>query len=53
LVAAVGTAAGSDRAAARRLLDIIARTYPLGEAGDAIRYLASGEPVGRVMPASS
>jgi NADPH:quinone reductase-like Zn-dependent oxidoreductase len=34
---------------AGRLAPVIARTFPLAEAGDAIRYLASGEPIGRVV----
>jgi len=35
--------------AAGQLTPVIDRTYPLGEAGAAIAYLASGEPVGRVL----
>ena len=34
---------------AGRLTPVIDRTYPLGEAGEAIRYLAEDEPVGRVV----
>lgn len=34
---------------AGQLTQVIDRTYPLSEAGAAIAYLASGEPVGRVL----
>jgi NADPH:quinone reductase-like Zn-dependent oxidoreductase len=34
---------------AGRLTPVIDRTYPLSGAGEAIRYLAGGEPVGRVV----
>lgn len=34
---------------AGQLTPAIDRTYPLSEAGEAIRYLADGEPVGRVI----
>jgi NADPH:quinone reductase-like Zn-dependent oxidoreductase len=34
---------------AGRLRPVIDRTYPLGSAGEAIRYLADGEPVGRIV----
>jgi NADPH:quinone reductase-like Zn-dependent oxidoreductase len=34
---------------AGELTPVIDRTYPLGQAGEAIRYLADGEPVGRVV----
>jgi NADPH:quinone reductase-like Zn-dependent oxidoreductase len=34
---------------AGQLTPVIDRTYPLGEAGAAIRYLADGEPVGRIV----
>jgi NADPH:quinone reductase-like Zn-dependent oxidoreductase len=34
---------------AGQLTPVIDRTYPLSQAGQAIRYLAEGEPVGRVV----
>lgn len=34
---------------AGQLTPVIDRTYPFGEAGEAIRYLASGEAVGRIV----
>jgi NADPH:quinone reductase-like Zn-dependent oxidoreductase len=34
---------------AGRLIPVIDRTYPLSEAGEAIRYLASGQAIGRVV----
>jgi NADPH:quinone reductase-like Zn-dependent oxidoreductase len=34
---------------AGQLTPVIDRTYPLGEAGEAIRYLAGGQALGRVM----
>jgi NADPH:quinone reductase-like Zn-dependent oxidoreductase len=35
--------------AAGHLTPVVDRAFPLGQAGEAIRYLASGEPLGRVV----